>query len=196
MTPSPVQEVEAALARFHGLDVVVVDADEDAGRAPGGDARGDAGPGDPRLVAYVASGAPDADVDVPALHAHARNSLPGRLVPAAIVVLDTLPVTATGAVDHPRLPVPDLDCFMPYQAPQGARQELLCSLFAEVLGVPRVGVEDDFFDLNGQSVHAQLLAGRISSELGRELTIVDIFEAPTVAELDRRLDEGQTGDAR
>jgi acyl carrier protein len=68
------------------------------------------------------------------------------------------------------------------------RRELLCSLFASVLGVPEVRIDDSFFDLDGQSLHAALLIGQINSALGVELAITDLFEAPTVAEFDRRLE--------
>jgi acyl carrier protein len=68
------------------------------------------------------------------------------------------------------------------------RRELLCSLFASVLGVPEVRIDDSFFDLDGQSLQAALLVGRINSALGVELSIADLFEAPTVAGIDRRLE--------
>lgn len=76
---------------------------------------------------------------------------------------------------------------MSYQAPETARQQILCSLFAEVLGVPRVGVTDNFFDLGGHSMFATVLSGRISEVLSVDLSMVDIFEAPTIADLDQRL---------
>jgi nonribosomal peptide synthetase DhbF len=174
MATPAVQDVEDALATFPDLaDVTVVEQSVEAD--------------DERLVAYVTSGG--AELDVSALHAHARKLLPGHLVPAAIVVLDTLPVTAEGGVDHQALPTADLEGLMPYQAPDSPRQEALCSIFAEVLGVPRVGVSDNFFDLDGQSLEALLLSARITSTLGVEVSMADLFDAPTVAELDQLIDE-------
>jgi hypothetical protein len=77
---------------------------------------------------------------------------------------------------------------MAYQAPQTARQKILCSLFAEVLEIPSVGVTDDFFFIGGQSVFAIVLSARISEALNVSVSIADIFEAPTVVELDQHLD--------
>jgi hypothetical protein len=76
---------------------------------------------------------------------------------------------------------------MSYQAPETARQEILCSLFAEVLGITNVGVTDNFFDVGGQSVFAMVLSARICQVLSVNVSMADIFEAPTVAELDERL---------
>lgn len=168
-----IQEVESALAAFPGLANVAV-VEQDAVSA------------DQCLVAYVAPSGPG--LDIPKLHAYARKLLPGRLMPAAIVVLDEIPVTAGGTIDLGALPAPDLGALMPYRAPATARQETLCALFAEALGVPRFGVDDDFFTMGGQSVHAMLLAGRISAALDVRMSMADLFTAPTVADLDRRLD--------
>ncbi len=173
MGPVSIQGAESALAAFPGLaNVTIVEQG--------------AVPADQCLVAYVAPSGPG--LDVPALHAHARRLLPGDLMPAAIVVLDEIPVTADGTIDRKVLPVPDLGGLMPYLAPGTARQETLCTLFAEVLGVARFGVDNDFFRLGGQSVEAMLLAGRISAALGVRMSMADLFKAPTVAELDRLLD--------
>ncbi len=85
-------------------------------------------------------------------------------------------------------PPRDLSGPSAYRAPGTGRQEILCEIFAEVLRVPRPGVDDDFFSLGGRSVHAMLLAARISSAFGIKMPMADLFDAPTVAELDRRLD--------
>jgi acyl carrier protein len=172
-------DVEAALAAFPGAaDVSVVEHNaESMGQC---------------LVAYVTSSG--RGLDVPALHAHARKLLPGRMVPAAIVVLDaasaggTDAASARGTTDHLALPVPDLGGLTSYRAPDTARQETLCEIFAEVLRVPRVGVDDSFFNLGGQSVDAIMLASRISTALGIGMSMADLFAAPTVVELDLRLD--------
>ena len=75
------------------------------------------------------------------------------------------------------------------QPPATPRQELLCELFAQVLGVARCGTGSDFFDLGGRSVEAMMLAGRISSALGIRLTMADLFKAPTVTDMDHRIDQ-------
>lgn len=173
MASVSIQDVEAALAAFPGLTKVTV-------------VEQDASPAGHCLVAYVAAGG--AGVDMPALHAHARRMLPGDLVPAAIVALDAIPVSADGTTDRRALPAPDLTGLMPYEAPQTSRQQTLCTIFAEILGVPRFGLADDFFNLGGRSVDAMLLAGRIGADLGVKLSMADLFDAPTIAELDRRLD--------
>jgi len=77
---------------------------------------------------------------------------------------------------------------MSYQAPETARQEILCSLFAEVLDIPSVGVADNFFDIGGHSMVATVLSARISEVLNVEVSMADIFEAPTIAELDQLLE--------
>lgn len=164
--------MRAALAEFAGLDAVIV-------------TRYAARQVSPCLVAYVAPG----DIDQPALHAHVRKRLPRRLVPAAIVAVDAVPATAEGAPDIRALPVPDLSGLARYQAPRTARQEIVCDVFAEILRVPRIGLDDDFFNLGGRSVDAMLLAARISTVLGVSVRMVDLFQAPTVAELDQLLDK-------
>jgi hypothetical protein len=173
MSPASLAAVESAIASLPGIASVIV-VDQSGGSA------------DQRLVAYVTSGG--ADIDVSGLHVGARKMLSGPNMPAAIVVLDEIPVTADGTIDLQALPVPDLSCLMPYRAPDTARQEVLCSLFAEVLGVARCGVDDDFFSLGGKSVEAMLLAGRISDALDVRLSMADLFAAATVTELDQRLD--------
>lgn len=168
-------EVEAALAKYPGLAHVAVVARE-------------AGTGDKRLVAYVVP--ESGEVDTAALRAHSRSLLPEYMVPSAFVALGTLPLTPNGKLDRRALPAPVFDdVSASYRAPRNARQETLCALFAEVLGVPTVGVDDSFFDLNGQSLLAMRLISRIHTTLGAELTIADLFNAPTVAELDRHLDD-------
>jgi nonribosomal peptide synthetase DhbF len=167
-------EARAALAAFPGLaDVTVIEHG--------------AGPPDQCLIAYVVPSGPG--LDVPDLHAYARKTLNNGNMPAAIVVVDEIPVTAAGAVNVAALPVPELDGLLPYQAPATPRQELLCELFAQVLGVARCGAGSDFFDLGGRSVEAMVLAGRISSALGVRVSMADLFRAPTVGDMDRRLDQ-------
>ncbi|MEV8632055.1 non-ribosomal peptide synthetase [Streptosporangium sp. NPDC051023] len=168
-------EVEAVLARHPGLAHVAVVAREIE-------------PGDKRLAAYVVPESGDAGVA--ALRAHAAESLPDYMVPAAFVVLDALPLTPNGKLDRDALPAPDFTGLSAYRAPRDATEETLCSLFAEVLGVARVGIDDSFFDLDGQSLLAMRLVSRIQAELGEDLPISVIFDTPTVAGLAGRLGNG------
>jgi acyl-coenzyme A synthetase/AMP-(fatty) acid ligase/acyl carrier protein len=166
-------EVESVLARYHGLAHVVVVARE-------------VEDGEKRLIAYVVAEAGTVDVD--GLRAHATELLPEYMVPAAFVTLDSLPLTPNGKVDRKALPEPVVAAATDYRPPQTARQEVLCTLFAEVLGAPRVGVDDSFFDLHGESLMAMRLISSIQASLGVELLISDIFDAPTVAELDLQVE--------
>jgi amino acid adenylation domain-containing protein len=171
-------EVESVLARYHGLSHAVVVAREVSG-------------GEKRLIAYVVAEAVQsegAEVDLDALRAHATELLPEYMVPSAFVALDSLPLTPNGKVDRKALPEPVMESSADYRAPQTPRQEILCSLFAEVLGAPRVGIDDSFFDLHGESLMAMRLISSIQACLGVELLISDIFDAPTVAELDLQVE--------
>ncbi len=170
-------EVESVLARYPGLAHAVVVARE-------------AENGEKRLIAYVVPEAGQLNpvqISTDGLRAHVTELLPEYMVPSAFVTLDSLPLTPNGKVDRQALPEPAVAGPSPYRAPETARQELLCSLFAEVLGVPRVGVDDSFFDLHGESLDAMRLIGSIQDCLGVELLISDVFDAPTVAELDQQL---------
>ncbi|WP_262846765.1 non-ribosomal peptide synthetase [Sphaerisporangium corydalis] len=138
-------------------------------------------PGDPRLVAYVVPADADDAPGTPALRAHAAAVLPDYMVPAAYVLMDALPLTPNGKLDRRALPAPLMEGTTGGRAPRDPREEVLCGLFAEVLGVARVSVDDGFFDLGGHSLLATRLIGRIRSTLGIDLALRDLFHAPTVA---------------
>ena len=174
-------EVESALAACPGVSEAVVVARPD-------------GLGDQTLVGYVVGG-PDA-ADEAALRECAGKVLPDYMVPSAIVVLDSLPLTPNGKVDRRALPEPVLAGASAYRPPGSAQQEMLCSLFAEALGVVRVGLDDSFFDLGGQSLNGIRLVNLINTALDVELSIDQLFDLPTVAELDRHLGERVTGARR
>ncbi|AWW43513.1 non-ribosomal peptide synthetase [Streptomyces cadmiisoli] len=145
-------------------------------------------PGEQRLVGYVVP-APDAGhVDGPALRAALAAALPEHLVPSAVVVLSELPLSANGKTDKRALPAPDWAATRTVQrGPEDPQQEILCGIYADVLRVPNVGIDDNFFDLGGHSLSATRLVSRIRSVLGTELTVRSVFEAPTVAALATRL---------
>ncbi|MFZ1883022.1 MAG: condensation domain-containing protein, partial [Rhodoplanes sp.] len=148
-------------------------------------------PGKGRLVGYVvAAAAADAGVDAAALRAHLQRRLPDYMVPSAFVFVARFPLTANGKLDRGALPAPEAEAGRVYRGPRTPAEEILCSLFAEVLGVTRVGIDDNFFALGGHSLLATRLISRIRTTLDVELAIRVLFEAPTVEGLARRLEEG------
>jgi amino acid adenylation domain-containing protein len=160
-------EVEAALLALPGVA-------EAAAGAPGG-----------RLTAWAAP-RPGAALDGPSLRAALRASLPAYMVPAAVVVLDRLPLNANGKVDRAALPAPAPGLGLAGGggggAPRGGVEAALAGVWAEVLGLPSVGVHDNFFDLGGDSISSLVLVAR-AAEAGLAFTITDVFARQTVAEL-------------
>uniref|UniRef100_UPI001E5C8AFC non-ribosomal peptide synthetase n=1 Tax=Nocardia sp. CNY236 TaxID=1169152 RepID=UPI001E5C8AFC len=142
--------------------------------------RDDVGVGE-QLVAYVIEAQPGA-VDTDRLRAAAARALPGYMVPAAYVVLDTLPVNASGKLDRGALPAP-VRTSVDYATPATAVEQAVARVFAEVLGVERIGRNDDFFALGGNSLVATQVAARLGADLRCSLGVRDVFAASTVVEL-------------
>ncbi|HEU4560668.1 MAG TPA: amino acid adenylation domain-containing protein [Longimicrobium sp.] len=162
-------EIEARLAEHPAVREAVVLVREDR-------------PGEKRLVAYVA-GDETAAADV--LRAHLSERLPEYMVPAAYVRLEMLPLTPNGKVDRRALPAPEGDAFPPreYEAPVGETEEVLAEIWAEVLGVERVGRNDHFFELGGHSLLAVRVISRLREVLGVEVRIADVFDKPVLSAL-------------
>ncbi|MER6146395.1 amino acid adenylation domain-containing protein, partial [Streptomyces sparsogenes] len=145
-------------------------------------------PGDKRLVGYLVPADPELGIDTAEVQALAKDRLPDYMVPSALVVLEQLPLTPHGKLDRSALPAPHHTGSTSRRAPRTPREETLCGLFAEVLRIPEVGIDDDFFALGGHSLLATRLVSRIRTVLGVELTIRALFKSPTVAGLSEHLD--------
>src|SRR5690606_10041620 len=183
-----------------GADALAEAAEAEAAAAEGtpGAAGAADGPVEKRLVAYVVA-APGQSPDPEELRAHVRASLPESMVPAAVVVLDEMPLTPNGKVDVKALPKPELTIApaTAYRAPSGETEEAVAAVFAELLGVERVGADDDFFALGGNSLIAMRVVSRVRRVLDVELPVRSLFEAPTVASLAALIGGGaRTGPAR
>ena len=169
-------EVEAVLAACPGVRQAVVTAREDAA-------------GDRWLAGYVVPAGTGAGADL-AVRAreHAAARLPEYMVPAAISVLDAVPLTPNGKVDWAALPVGGPAAAGGGRGPATLQEEIVCGIFADLLGLERVGPEDDFFALGGHSLLAVRLASRVRAVLGAELPVLALFEAPTAAGVAARLE--------
>src|SRR5690606_37010704 len=137
-------------------------------------------------VGYVVP-EPERTVAADALKAALAAALPGYMVPAAIVVLDEFPVNASGKLDRKALPAPVFEA-KTFRAPSTPIEEIVADIFADLLGVDRVGVDDDFFALGGNSLVATQVAARLSKALNTEIGVRALFEAPTVGGLAARVE--------
>ncbi|WP_229854905.1 non-ribosomal peptide synthetase, partial [Streptomyces filipinensis] len=169
-------EIESVLRAHDAVRDTVVSAREDQA-------------GDKTLVAYVVA---DTALDTAELRSHLGTTLPEYMVPAAFVEIDRVPLTNSGKVDHRALPAPDVTAFAGARhiAPRTPLEERLAAIWSELLETERVSVEDSFFDVGGDSIRAVQLVGALRAA-GYEVSVRDVFEFRSIAELAGRL-SGQT----
>ncbi|MEE2855521.1 MAG: amino acid adenylation domain-containing protein, partial [Actinomycetota bacterium] len=160
-------EIQEALSALDGVAQAVVVARADR-------------PGEKRLVGYVTG-----TIDLAAARAALTERLPGYMVPT-LVTLDALPLTPNGKVDVRSLPAPGHTAGQ-YRAPSTPIEETLAGIFADVLGIDRVGVDESFFDLGGDSISAMRVIAAVNDGLDVDLAVPALFEAPTVQALSHRL---------
>ena len=174
-------EIEALLTKYPGVEESVVIAREDR-------------PGDKRLVAYVVANSSE-NLKINDLRSSIAEKLPKYAIPSAFVMLDELPLNHNGKVDRQALPAPDTarpELEAEFVAPGTAIEQTLAEIFAQVLEVEQVGIHDDFFDLGGHSLLATQLVAKLLKTFEAEVSIVDLFEASTVAALAERIGKMQT----
>ncbi|RKH34120.1 amino acid adenylation domain-containing protein [Corallococcus praedator] len=168
-------EIEASLEKHPSVKQAVVLAREDR-------------PGQKRLVAYVTGR--DAAPEAGALRAFLLERLPEYMVPSNVVVLERMPLSPNGKADRKALPAPELggaDPSRPFVAPGTAIEQQIAQAWKDLLHVERVGLDDPFFELGGNSLLALQLHRRLTAELGVKLALTDLFQYPTVRALATRL---------
>nr|WP_166501996.1 non-ribosomal peptide synthetase [Rhodococcus erythropolis] len=174
-------EIDAVLAAQPGVDFVATVAITGSS-------------GDAALVSYVMANA-DVELDPDSLTASARAVLPRHMVPASIMVIDRIPLTPVGKLDTDSLPEP-IFISRAYREPSTPAQVLVAAAFADLLGVERVGAEDDFFELGGNSLVAARLAGRLGAAFGTRIQVKTLFEVSTVEALAARIEAEAEGSVR
>ncbi|GGK49705.1 hypothetical protein GCM10011591_21490 [Nocardia camponoti] len=147
-----------------------------------------------QLTAYVVP-TPGSTVDTHGLTRFTADRLPSYMVPSAVLVLSEFPVNASGKLDRKALPEPVFQV-REFRAPESASQELVAGVFAELLGIEQVGIDDDFFAIGGNSLLAARAAARIGESIDASVAVRELFEAPTVGELAARIDSGRGGAQR
>jgi amino acid adenylation domain-containing protein len=164
-------EIEAVLAAHPGVAQAVALVRQEGGEK--------------RLVAYIV--AADTEVAAADLREHARKSLPEPMVPAAFVTVPSLPLSPTGKVDRGALAARPVErpAAASYKPPGDETERRIAEIWQEVLGLERVGVEDNFFDLGGHSLALVQVQRKIRSRFGRDVSVVDLFRTPTIAALTR-----------
>lgn len=174
-------EIEAVLSQHSAVRESVVIVREDQS-------------GDKRLVAYVV---PDREniLSISDLRRFIAEKLPKYMIPSIFLTLEALPLNPNGKVDRFALPEPNWtrpELEAAYVAPSTPTEQILAEIFANVLKVERVGVHHNFFELGGHSLLATQLVAKLLKTIEAEVTVVDLFEAPTVAGLAERIEKLQT----
>jgi amino acid adenylation domain-containing protein len=163
-------EIESALRRCAGVKEAILMAREDA-------------PGKQQLVGYLLP-AEGARLNETELRQESKRYLPEYMVPAALVILESIPLTPNGKIDRKSLPVPEMrPAELPVVAPRTPVEEVLKGIFCEVLGLEQVGVEDHFFELGGHSLLATQVVSRVLEFFPVKLPLRVLFEQPTIAQL-------------
>jgi acyl carrier protein len=171
-------EIESVLAEHEAVADAVVIALEDQGN-------------EKRLVAYVVT-APGASSNVSDLRNHLKERLPDYMIPSSFVYLDALPLTSHGKIDRRALPAPDAErpalaeAFIPPRTPA---EKTLASIWTKLLGLNRVGVNDNYFELGGDSLLATQLVSQVRNVFEVELPLVELFRHPTLAEMATSIEE-------
>jgi amino acid adenylation domain-containing protein len=174
-------EIEAALNEYWAVtDSVVVDREDAFGGT--------------RLIGYVV---PEEGVEPTSaeLYAFLKEKIPAYMLPSVFVMINELPLTPNGKVNRSALPVPELsdeEAKPNFVAPRNALEEKLAGIWQEILGLPQVGVESNFFDLGGHSLMATRVVSQIRERCGVEMPLRMLFESPTIAELARYLETSQS----
>jgi thioesterase domain-containing protein/aryl carrier-like protein len=175
-------EVESALRALPGVGDAVVSVSTDPA-------------GHKRLVGYVVLTISDANADTTLLRKQLGESLPDYMVPAALLVLDAMPLTPNGKVDRKSLPAADFAALPAGREARTPREELLCAVIGEVLGLPKVGVDDNFFTIGGDSINSIQVVSR-ARKAGVPITIADMFVHQTVEDLAAEADQREPSRAQ
>ncbi|MEI6328559.1 MAG: amino acid adenylation domain-containing protein [Pseudanabaena sp. ELA645] len=181
------EEIEAVIKLYPLIHEAAVAAKDD-------------GLGGQRLVAYIVVQDRDADLDVDLdvdldtnlgeLRNFLANKLPDYMVPHTLVIMEKLPVLPNGKLDRNRLPEPDISAIQrEFVAPQTPTQKIMAKIWSEVLGIPQIGLHDNFLELGGHSLLASLVISRLREALSIELSIASLFAAPTIAILSKQIDQ-------
>ncbi|MFF2554470.1 amino acid adenylation domain-containing protein [Nocardia sp. NPDC058058] len=172
-------EIEATLRRHPDVGRAVVIVREIAGMTG------------KHIVAYVIADSAATDpLDPLRLRRFVADRLPEYMIPVAVVPLEQLPLTVSGKLDRGALPEPEISSSAAYRAPGSAAERVLAEIFAELLGLDHIGVDDSFFELGGHSLSAMRLSARVRTALGVEMPVRMVFDTPTVAGLAARMGEG------
>ncbi|MHB9940925.1 hypothetical protein CF065_04670 [Clostridium sporogenes] len=141
------------------------------------------------ICAYVVSEKNLEELD---LKSHLKETLPEYMVPAYFAELEKMPLTANGKLNRRGLPEPNLDAsLVEYEAPRNKVEETLAKIWSKILGVEKIGINDNFFDLGGHSLKATILMSKIHKELNKEVSLKELFKSPTIKELGKYIEDAE-----